>query len=114
MKFITSGPSFWLPMENLLLAPHWKKSFRRPSTHSQWHNLRGARGRAASPGILNVKPGPPLAEILISINLLFFSWLLFSFLFGVFLFYLASLDIHDIPGSLSFLNFFPCVGKWPP
>ena len=29
-NFINSGPSFWLLIENLLLDPHWKKSFRWP------------------------------------------------------------------------------------
>jgi len=62
------------------------------------------------PGKLNVKTGPPLAEILIFIVLLFFSWLLFFTFFGVFSLYLASLDIHDNPGSLSFCNFFLSVG----
>ena len=45
------------------------------------------RGRAAPPGKLNVKTGPPLAEILIFVILLVLSWLLFFCVFEVFSFF---------------------------
>jgi len=63
----------------------------------QWRNWQGVRERAAPTGKLNVKTGPPLAEIFIFIIILVFSWLLFFFSIfqGVFIF-LTSLNIHDI------------------
>ena len=52
----------------------------------------GARGRAAPPGKLNVKNGPPSVNILIFTILQFVIFLRFS---GYFLF-TSSVDIHDI------------------
>jgi len=59
----------------------------------QWLNCWG-QGRAASPGKLNVKTGPLLADISIFNILLLFSRLFFT-PFGV-LCFLASIDLHEV------------------
>ena len=68
--------------------------------------LKGGKGASRPPGKLNAKTGPPLADILIFIVLLFFRWFLFFCVFWDFFVFPASSDIRDIPGSLSFLHFF--------
>jgi len=60
------------------------------------------QGRAATPGKLNVKTGPPLADILICSILSLFSIFL---RFSVFCF-LASIDFHDLRIHYHFLTFF--------
>jgi len=76
----------------------------------QWRNW-GAEGRAAPPGKLNVKSGPPLPNILIFSNLLVFSRLLLFLRFsGCFRCFLGSIEIHDIRIHYHFLIFFLRIG----
>jgi len=71
------------------------------------------RGGEPPPGKLNVKTGPPLADIVIFDILLFFSRLFFCVFSGCFCF-LAGIDIHDIRIHKHFIAFFLSVGYWPP
>jgi len=70
----------------------------------------GARGRAAPPGKLNLKTGPPFADILIFIILVFFRWLLFFLRFSGYFSFFTQFRYPRHPSSLSFLNFFLSVG----
>jgi len=86
----------------------------------QWRNWRGARGRAAPPGKLNVKTGPPSADIWYLVFFWFSVRCCFLRFLGVFAF-LASIDIHDIRIHYHFLTFFlvsasgsPYGDKWDP
>ena len=80
-------------------------TFNIPICQDRWRNWREAKGRSAPPGKLNVKTGSPLAEILMFIILLAFSWLLFFCIFRDVFVFLASLDIHDIQLHYRFLTF---------
>ena len=64
--------------------------------------------RAATPGKLNVKTGPPLAEILVFSSLLVFNRLFFCIFWGVFVF-VAGIDTHNIQIHYYFLTFFECL-----
>jgi len=66
----------------------------------------GVRERAAPPGKLNVKTGPPLAEIFEFIIILIFSWLLLFLHFSGCLHFFNQFKHPRHLGSLSFLNFF--------
>jgi len=71
---------------------------RKMSVHSGVTD--GGRGASRHSGKLSVKTGPPVADFLIFSILLVFSRL----------FYLASIDIHNIRIHYNFLTFFLSVG----
>ena len=72
----------------------------------QWRNWRGAGGRDA-PCKVNVKSGPPAADILVQ-YLVFFMFTIGCFfaIFELFFVFLASADIHDFRIHYHFLGFF--------
>ena len=89
----------------------WKKSrhYQLDWVWAQWRNWRRDREASRLPGKLNVKTGPPLADITIFSNILVFTGLFFCVFRTVFVF-LASVDIHDIQIHYHFLTFFLSVG----
>jgi len=67
------------------------------------------QGVSFFPDKVNVKTGPPVADILIFSVLLVFSWLLFLACLGC-CHFLASTDIYNIQIHYHFLTFFLSIG----
>jgi len=83
----------------------------KPYVRSSGVSYVGGRGKSP-PGKLNVKTGPPSADISI-LGIRFVFCRLFFLRFSGYFRFLANIDIHDIRIRYHFLTFLLSVGSWP-